>query len=160
PRGLVLFAHGSGSNHHSPRNAQVASALQRHGLATLRVSLLTADEARRDAQDASFRFDLDLLEERLMAALDWTARPGLGLEGLKRGLFGSSTGAAAALEVAAARPQEVAAVVSRGGRVDLAEEILPRVRAPTLFLVGARDAQVLELNRRALRQMRTLHVLS
>lgn len=95
-----------------------------------------------------------------MAALEWTARPGLGLEGLKRGLFGSSTGAAAALEVAAARPQDVAAVVSRGGRVDLAEEILPRVRAPTLFLVGARDAQVLELNRRALRQMRALHVLS
>lgn len=157
---LVIFAHGSGSNHLSPRNTQVAAALQRHGLATLRVSLLTPHEARRDAQDASFRFDLDLLEERLSAALDWCAKPDTGVSGLKRGLFGSSTGAAAALEVAADRPGEVAAVVSRGGRVDLAEEILPRVRAPTLFLVGARDAQVLELNRRALRQMNALHVLS
>src|SRR5690606_4303518 len=159
-RGLVIFAHGSGSNHLSPRNAQVAAALQRHRLATLRVSLLTPTESQQDARDASFRFDLDLLEERLGATLDWTAKPTSGLSGLKRGLFGSSTGAAAALEVAADRPGEVDAVVSRGGRVDLAEEVLPRVRAPTLFLVGARDSQVLELNRRALRQMRSLHVLS
>lgn len=159
-KALVIFAHGSGSNHLSPRNAQVASALQRHGLATLRVSLLTPHEARRDAQDASFRFDLDLLEERLGATLDWSATSTSGVAGLKRGLFGSSTGAAAALEVAADRPTEVGAVVSRGGRVDLAEEVLPRVRAPTLFLVGARDSQVLELNRRALRHMGALHVLS
>ncbi len=150
--GLVLFAHGSGSGRRSPRNRFVAESLQAAGLATLLFDLLTEEEERRERFTRHLRFDIDLLIGRLTAATDWAAdRP--ELQGRKIGLFGASTGAAAALGTAAARP-DVAAVVSRGGRPDLApESALQAVRAPTLFIVGGEDATVLELNRRTLERM-------
>ena len=145
---LVVFAHGSGSSRLSGRNRSVAVALQRHRLATLLFDLLTEPEAA----DPSNVFDIALLGDRLVQALDWVAqRPDLA--GLRIGLFGASTGAAAALVAAAARPGRVGAVVSRGGRPDLAANALARVSAPTLLIVGSADPQVLDLNRQALRAL-------
>jgi putative phosphoribosyl transferase len=146
--GVVLFAHGSGSSRHSPRNRLVAGALRRVGLATLLLDLLTPAEEERDRVTAELRFDVALLAERLIAATDLLlAEPATA--GLPLGLFGASTGAGAALIAAAERPETVAAVVSRGGRPDLAGDHLGRVRAPTLLIVGGRDQLVLELNRQA-----------
>lgn len=143
PRGLVLFVHGSGSSRHSTRNRYVASVLNRRGFSTLLFDLLTPQEDR----DTAARFDVPRLARRLDAAVQW-ARQQPALRDLPRGLFGASTGAAAALMVAAARPDEVDAVVSRGGRPDLADaSSLSRVQAPTLLIVGGADVQVLELNR-------------
>jgi dienelactone hydrolase len=148
-RGLVLFAHGSGSSRFSARNRAVASHLNRAGLATLLFDLLTADEELIDARTAELRFDIPLLAGRLTGTVDWADRQPI-LTGLPLGLFGASTGAAAALISAAERPQQVAAVVSRGGRPDLALPVLARVRAPTLLIVGGHDPEVLALNREAL----------
>jgi putative phosphoribosyl transferase len=146
--GVVLFAHGSGSSRHSPRNRLVAGALRRVGLATLLLDLLTPAEEERDRVTAELRFDVALLAERLIAATDLLlAEPATA--SLPVGLFGASTGAGAALITAAERPETVAAVVSRGGRPDLAGDHLGRVRAPTLLIVGGRDQLVLELNRQA-----------
>ncbi|MGD0816288.1 MAG: alpha/beta family hydrolase [Verrucomicrobiota bacterium] len=149
-RGIVLFAHGSGSGRHSPRNRFVAGALQEGGLATLLFDLLTADEEVVDLQTTRLRFDIALLAERLVYAIDWVSRrePELLI-----GLFGSSTGAGAALLAAAQRPERVASVVSRGGRPDLAGTALQQVQSPTLLIVGERDKQVIELNRSALEQL-------
>ncbi len=146
--GVVVFAHGSGSSRHSPRNRHVAAALGRARLATLLLDLLTADEERRDAVDGSLRFDVRLLAQRLTAAVDDVAQRA-ATHALPVGLFGASTGAAAALLSAVERPDVVRAVVSRGGRPDLAADALARVVAPTLLLVGARDTEVLGLNERA-----------
>lgn len=147
--GLVLFAHGSGSSRHSPRNRYVAQALHRSGLGTLLFDLLTpAEEMQRDTV-----FDVDLLADRLLAVTR-AMRHEPGVEHLRVGYFGASTGAAAALAAAAVPGSAVGAVVSRGGRPDLAGSRLPRVHAPTLLIVGGRDDVVLELNRRALRQLR------
>jgi putative phosphoribosyl transferase len=149
PRSLVLFAHGSGSSRFSERNRWVATVLQRHGQATLLFDLLREDEGF----DRRKVFDIDLLSGRVVQALDWAAgEPSLAA--LRCGLFGASTGAAAALCAAAARPGRVGAVVSRGGRPDLATVCLPQVAAPTLLVVGAADREVLELNRRAMRELR------
>ncbi|AJY28307.1 dienelactone hydrolase [Burkholderia thailandensis 34] len=144
--GIVVFAHGSGSSRLSPRNQEVAAVLQRAGLATLLFDLLTIEEQRRDAVTAEYRFAIAFLARRLVSALDWLhERPDVG--GLPVGLFGASTGAAAALIAANARGRAVRAVVSRGGRPDLAGDALPRVRVPTLLIVGERDDEVLRLNR-------------
>jgi putative phosphoribosyl transferase len=151
--GVVVFAHGSGSGRHSPRNRQVASTLNEAGFGTLLMDLLTAEEDEFDRVTGEHRFDIPLLADRLVAAIDWL-RGGEPAR-LSIGLFGASTGAAAALVAAAARADDVAAVVSRGGRPDLAGSALSRVRAPTLLIVGGADHQVLELNRRALKQLRT-----
>ncbi|MEV6846449.1 dienelactone hydrolase family protein [Actinoplanes sp. NPDC051411] len=154
-RGVVLFAHGSGSSRHSPRNRAVGGALNRHGLATLLVDLLTADEEVRDARTHDLRFDIGLLADRLAGIVD---RLGGAPETAGRpvGLFGASTGAAAALVAAAGRPGDIAAVVSRGGRPDLAGPALIQVTAPTLMLVGELDTAVRELNEQA-RTVMTAH---
>lgn len=158
PRGLVLFAHGSGSGRLSPRNRHVAATLHDFGLATLLFDLLTPDEAALDEENARFRFDIDLLARRLLQATDWAlGSPRLG--GLPLGYFGSSTGAAAALVAAARRPAVVEAIVSRGGRPDLAWASLGLVRAPTLLIVGGADRQVLELNHHAAGQLVAPHRL-
>lgn len=147
--GLVMFAHGSGSSRGSPRNRFVAEVLHQHRLATLLFDLLSEDEA----QDRSKVFDIPLLAQRLREALDWLCERG-GERGQRRvGLFGASTGAAAALQAAAELPGRVSALVSRGGRGDLAASFLPKVQAPTLLIVGGADAQVLELNRMSLRAL-------
>lgn len=152
--GMVVFAHGSGSSRASPRNRMVARALQRVGLGTLLMDLLSEQEEEREQQGALLRFDVRLLAERLAAASEWLEREP-GTRGIRIGYFGASTGAAAALIAAAARPEQVAAVVSRGGRPDLASaDELARVRAPTLLLVGGRDLEVLELNRQAFEHLR------
>jgi dienelactone hydrolase len=145
--GIVLFAHGSGSSRHSPRNRQVATRLNQAGLGTLLVDLLTPAEERLDLVTAGHRFDINLLARRLVGTIDWL-REGPGAS-LPIGLFGASTGAAAALVAAAARPEDVGAVVSRGGRPDLAGPALSHVRAPTLLIVGGADPVVLELNKEA-----------
>jgi len=144
--GLVVFVHGSGSSRFSPRNRFVAGLLNDGGLATLVFDLLTPAEHRIDEQTAELRFDIDLLARRTIGTIDWLG-PEPGVAGLRLGLFGASTGAAAALAAAAARPDRVAAVVSRGGRPDLAMPALPRVRAPTLLIVGGLDAPVIGMNR-------------
>jgi len=150
--GLVVFAHGSGSSRFSPRNRYVADVLHEAGIATLLFDLLTVQEEREDHLTAHLRFDIPLLAGRLISVLGWlTEEPRVA--GLRIGCFGASTGAAAALVAAARRPEHVAAVVSRGGRPDLAGEALGAVRAPTLFIVGGYDAAVLELNRAAMAQM-------
>ncbi len=154
--GLIVFAHGSGSSRHSPRNRQVAEQLNQGGLATLLMDLLTPGEEAVDARNATLRFDIALLAERVVRALDWLADDA-ATAGLPLGLFGASTGAAAALRAAAERPA-AAAVVSRGGRPDLAGEALARVSAPTLLIVGGHDQQVLELNRRALARLRSARI--
>ena len=151
-RGAVLFVHGSGSSRHSPRNRFVAGELQAAGLATVLADLLTAEEERRDARTAELRFDIRLLATRVVALTDWLA-DNKATAGLALGYFGASTGAAAALIGATARPDQVAAVVSRGGRPDLAGEHLPLVRQPTLLIVGGRDEAVIDLNRSAQQQL-------
>jgi putative phosphoribosyl transferase len=153
PAGIVLFAHGSGSSRHSQRNRYVAEILQAAGLATLLMDLLTAEEDTVDQVTREYRFDIDLLSERLSGAIGWTAARQDTL-GLPVGLFGASTGAAAALRAAAERPGIVRAVVSRGGRPDLAGGALARVQAPTLLIVGEADVQVIPLNESAQGQMR------
>lgn len=149
--GVVIFAHGSGSSRRSPRNRSVAQALRENGLATLLFDLLTEAEEREERDTANLRFDISLLAQRLVAATDWVLRPE-NLWDLPAGYFGSSTGAAAAL-VAAANDERVRAIVSRGGRPDLAGESLGRVRAPVLLIVGANDGQVIELNERARKRL-------
>jgi dienelactone hydrolase len=151
--GIVLFAHGSGSSRRSPRNRQVAARLNRNRLGTLLVDLLTPEEEQVDLATAEHRFDIDLLARRLVGAIDWLRRG--PAEALPIGLFGASTGAAAALVAAAARPGDVAAVVSRGGRPDLAGPALPQVRAPTLLIVGGADPVVRELNEQAFELLQT-----
>jgi pimeloyl-ACP methyl ester carboxylesterase len=151
--GLVLFAHGSGSSRFSPRNRFVAQALNAKGLATLLFDLLTAEESRIDQQTAQFRFDIALLAERLVQALDWTQSQA-ELKTLPIGLFGASTGAAAALIAAARRPDLVKAVVSRGGRPDLAGAALAQVKAPVLLIVGGEDFVVIELNQKACQKLK------
>ena len=150
--GLVLFAHGSGSSRHSPRNRHVADVLNRGAIATLLIDLLTEDEEVIDQRSAELRFDISLLVRRLIAITDWAgAQPGLKTLGI--GYFGASTGAAAALGAAAARPHAARAVVSRGGRPDLAGPALGQVLAPCLFIVGGNDSCVLGLNRAAIAQL-------
>jgi putative phosphoribosyl transferase len=152
PRGAVLFAHGSGSSRRSPRNRYVAGELNRAGLATVLADLLTREEERVDLRTAALRFDIDLLAVRVTALTDWvfSNEP---TAGLSVGLFGASTGAAAALIAAAARPILVQAVVSRGGRPDLADAHLHQVHQPTLLIVGQRDPVVIELNRQAMTKL-------
>jgi putative phosphoribosyl transferase len=149
--GVVLFAHGSGSGRHSPRNRYVARALREAGLATLLVDLLTAKEEEVDLRTRHLRFDIGLLAERLVGATDWLAQKA-NTQDLRVGYFGASTGAGAALVAAVERP-EVGAIVSRGGRPDLAGEALPRVAAPTLLIVGGEDHPVIDMNREALARM-------
>ncbi|MER6379606.1 dienelactone hydrolase family protein [Streptomyces sp. NPDC001250] len=157
-RAVVLFAHGSGSSRHSPRNQAVAAALREAALGTLLIDLLTAEEERRDVVTAEHRFDVALLGRRLVAAMEWLgARP--GTRGLPIILFGASTGAAAALRAAAEHPDHVLTVVSRGGRPDLAGDALPGVRAPVLLVVGGDDTQVLRLNQEAARQLQAPNTL-
>ena len=152
-RGIVLFAHGSGSSRFSQRNRWVASELQWGRLATLLIDLLTDEEASRDRLTGEFRFDIQLLARRVVNAVDWAARePATG--SLPIGLFGASTGAAAALFAAVRRPNDVRAVVSRGGRPDLAVSALPLVDAPTLLVVGENDPDVLALTREALSHLK------
>ncbi len=152
--GIVVFVHGSGSSRFSPRNRFVAEVLRTGGIGTLLTDLLTPQEERIDALTRQFRFNLDLLTERTVTILDWlVATDSIGERPM--GLFGSSTGAAAALRAAAVRPNLVAAVVSRGGRTDLADPFLDRVRAATLLVVGSRDIPVLRLNRGSLERLGT-----
>jgi pimeloyl-ACP methyl ester carboxylesterase len=152
-RGLVLFAHGSGSSRHSPRNRLIAQDLQDAGLATALIDLLTAREEQRDYLSGELRFNIPLLAVRVVALTDWVVEheptSGLGV-----GLFGASTGAAAALVAAAHRPDSVQAVVSRGGRPDLAGDFLRMVHQPTLLIVGGNDPEVIELNRKAMTELR------
>jgi putative phosphoribosyl transferase len=150
--GVVLFAHGSGSGRHSPRNRYVAVRLREAGLATLLVDLLTEDEETVDIHTAHLRFNIGLLADRLSGAIDWLARDPRTAN-LSVGLFGASTGAAAALVASVVRPDRVEAVVSRGGRPDLAGDALPTVRAPTLLIVGGDDDIVITLNQKALAQL-------
>ena len=157
-RGIVVFAHGSGSGRHSRRNRQVASALQTERLATLLVDLLTEDEASRDERTAELRFDIELLARRVVDAIDWIAREP-AIRDLTVGIFGASTGAAAALFAAVHRPGRVRAVVSRGGRPDLAAPVLAKVEAPTMLIVGGDDTDVLALNENAFAQLRCESVL-
>jgi dienelactone hydrolase len=151
-RGVVLFAHGSGSSRHSPRNRYVAGVLQEAGLATLLIDLLTAAEEQVDMRTRQLRFDIGMLAERLAGATDWL-QDNRDTRGLKVGYFGASTGGGAALVSAAARPAAVGAVVSRGGRPDLAGDALPAVRAPTLLIVGSNDTPVIGMNRDAMARM-------
>lgn len=151
-RGVVLFAHGSGSSRHSPRNRYVAEFLNEQMLGTLLVDLLTPEEERGDGTSADQRFNIELLTERLSTITDWLAGSPQ-VRGHQIGLFGASTGAAAALMTAAQRPEVVKAVVSRGGRPDLAPSAAPLVRAPTLLIVGGRDTNVLQMNREAMAHM-------
>jgi dienelactone hydrolase len=147
--GIVLFAHGSGSSRHSPRNKYVAQVLQKAGLATLLIDLLTEEEEKVDDYTAHLRFDIGLLAKRLAGATNWaTKNP--DTNNLIMGYFGASTGAAAALVAAVDCPDIIKAIVSRGGRPDLAGSMLPRVKAPTLLIVGGNDSQVIEMNEEAL----------
>jgi dienelactone hydrolase len=148
PAGVVVFAHGSGSGRHSPRNHFVADVLRAAGMQTLLLDLLTPGEEVVDLRTREYRFDIDLLSERVTAAVDWVAADGERFPG-SIGVFGASTGAAAALVAAARRPGDVAAVVSRGGRPDLAGHALAEVRAPTLLIIGGDDPTVIRLNREA-----------
>jgi putative phosphoribosyl transferase len=152
PQGIVLFAHGSGSSRFSPRNRFVAQAFQDEGLATLLMDLLTSKEEAIDLQTRQLRFDIGLLAGRLTETIDWLKKNPASTD-LPVGCFGASTGAAAALIAAAKRPTVVKAVVSRGGRPDLAGEALPQVKAPTLLIAGGLDQVVIELNRQALSRL-------
>jgi len=150
--GIVLFAHGSGSSRFSSRNRYVASALREGNLGTLLIDLLTPREEARDNVTAALRFDIGMLADRLVGTVEWIrAQP--GLSAMKIGLFGASTGGGAALVAAAARPKLIHAVVSRGGRPDLAGAALPRVKAPALLIVGGNDVPVIAMNRDAYDQM-------
>ena len=151
-KGLVLFAHGSGSSRHSPRNRHVADVLNRGAIGTVLIDLLTEEEEAVDLQTAELRFDIPLLGRRVAAITDWVGRQP-NLKNLGLGYFGASTGAAAALVAAAERPKIVQAVVSRGGRPDLAGPALRGVSAPTLFIVGGNDPVVLDLNYSAMAQL-------
>ncbi|MDQ4031462.1 MAG: alpha/beta hydrolase [Actinomycetota bacterium] len=151
PLGIVVFAHGSGSSRHSRRNRAVAEVLQRSGFATLLLDLLTEGEEQVDARTGHLRFDIGLLAGRVTAAVEQIKEQAV-VRGLPVGLFGASTGAAAAL-VAAAHDHSIRAVVSRGGRPDLAGDALRRVQAPTLLIIGSLDAQILDLNRQASLQL-------
>lgn len=151
--GVVLFAHGSGSSRFSARNKHVASVLQESGFATLLIDLLTPNEEERDRLSGEYRFDIGRLAERLMAAAEWLAGDD-ATASLRLSMFGASTGGGAALVAAAELPERVAAVVSRGGRPDLAGDALERVVAPTLLIVGGKDDVVLELNRAAMARLR------
>ncbi|MDG6222513.1 MAG: dienelactone hydrolase family protein [Candidatus Bathyarchaeota archaeon] len=152
-KGLVIFAHGSGSSRFSPRNNFVAQKLQSNGLATLLMDLLTQEEEKVDVKTRQFRFNIKLLSERLVGVLRWV-KSNESTKSLKVGYFGSSTGAAAAL-IAAALEKNVDAIVSRGGRTDLAGSYLPQVEAPTLLIVGSNDVAVLNLNIETLNQLKT-----
>jgi dienelactone hydrolase len=149
PKGFVLFAHGSGSSRHSTRNRFVAGELQEHGLGTLLIDLLTAEEEEIDRITAEFRFDIPLLARRLVGATQWLLQ-NPEMENLRIGYFGASTGAGAAMIAAAELEQTIGAIVSRGGRPDLAGEHLARVHSPTLLIVGGRDYPVISMNRSAL----------
>ncbi len=151
-KGLVLFAHGSGSSRRSPRNRHVAETLNRGAIGTVLIDLLTEKEESVDMETAELRFDIALLGRRVAAITDWIGHQP-GLKNLELGYFGASTGAAAALVAAAERPNLVKAVVSRGGRPDLAGSSLKRVLAPTLFIVGGEDTVVLGMNRSAMAQL-------
>jgi putative phosphoribosyl transferase len=151
-RGIVVFAHGSGSSRHSPRNRFVAGALREAGLATLLMDLLTSAEETEDMRTGALRFDIGLLARRLIGATDWLIQQP-ETHALPIGYFGASTGAGAALVAAAERPETIRAVVSRGGRPDLAGLMLAQVRAPTLLIVGGEDQPVIQMNRDAMRQM-------
>jgi putative phosphoribosyl transferase len=153
--GLVIFAHGSGSSRFSSRNRAVAEFLEDHGFATLLLDLLTPEEETVDRRTAQHRFDINRLAERVVVATDWASRH-YHAGGLPVGYFGASTGAAAALIAAAERPRVAQAVVSRGGRPDLAGDALPLVTAPALLIVGGDDAPVIDMNRSAMRRMRAL----
>lgn len=150
--GLVIFAHGSGSSRFSARNRAVARVLEDAGFGTLLLDLLTPREEALDERTREYRFDIALLGNRVIGAIDWV-RTRADLRALPLALFGASTGAAAALIAAAGRPDHVSAVVSRGGRPDLADGALPEVQAPTLLIVGGRDEAVIEMNRDAMRRM-------
>jgi pimeloyl-ACP methyl ester carboxylesterase len=152
PKGLVLFAHGSGSSRHSPRNRHVADVLNRGAIGTVLTDLLTEEEEAVDVQTAELRFDIPMLGRRVAEITDWIGRQPI-LKNLGLGYFGASTGAAAALVAAAERPKIVRAVVSRGGRPDLAGAALKGVQAPTLFIVGGDDTYVLGLNYSAMAQL-------
>jgi dienelactone hydrolase len=155
---IVVFAHGSGSNRFSARNQMVAQTLTRSGISTLLVDLLTPSEDSLDRQTQHLRFDIGLLAFRVTAAIDWLANnPATGA--LRTGLYGASTGAAAAIVAAAARPLRIGAVVSRGGRVDLAGQALSQLRAPTLMIAGGHDQPIVRLNRDAYAAMRTLKAM-
>ena len=153
--GVVLFAHGSGSGRHSPRNRYVAGVLREANLATLLIDLLTEDEEEVDLRTTRLRFDIGLLARRLVGATDWLVQ-NPDTEQLRIGYFGASTGAGAALVAAAERPDEVGAIVSRGGRPDLAGDALPLVKAPTLLIVGGNDEPVIGMNEEALALMRAV----
>ncbi len=157
--GIVLFAHGSGSSRYSPRNRYVARFLQRGGLGTLLLDLLTAAEEQVDLRTRHLRFDIGLLAGRLGEASDWLQQES-ATRRLPLGYFGASTGAAAALVAATKRPGEIAAIISRGGRPDLAGSALPFVQAPTLLIVGGEDRVVLDLNREALEELQCEKELS
>jgi len=154
--GLVIFAHGSGSSRHSSRNKFVASALNQCGLATLLFDLLTDDEEKIDVKTRELRFNIPMLAQRVAGTIDWCAQQS-PIGARRIGLFGASTGAAAALVAAADRPDTVHAVVSRGGRPDLADQALPNVKAPTLLIVGERDTTVIRMNRDASAHLNSLH---
>ena len=151
-RGIILFAHGSGSSRNSPRNQYVAQELNKAGFYTLLFDLLTPDEESIDQESRELRFNITFLAERLVDATQWVAQ-NLDIQNLKIGYFGASTGAAAALVAASQFPNAVGAVVSRGGRPDLAESSLANVQAPTLLIVGEKDAPVIEMNEQALAQL-------
>jgi dienelactone hydrolase len=149
-KGVVLFAHGSGSGRFSPRNQYVAKVLNQAGIATLLIDLLTKQEEEEDLQTGQFRFDINLLAQRLIGATEWL-RKNPRTKNLAFGYFGASTGAAAALISAAKLPEGIKAVVSRGGRPDLAWDYIPNVKSPTLFIVGGNDTVVIDLNKKALK---------
>ncbi len=151
-QGVVLFAHGSGSSRHSPRNQHVASVLHEGNIGTLLFDLLTVEEEEIDMQTRQLRFDIDLLADRLVGATDWLAHQE-SAQGLPFGYFGASTGAAAAMIAASQRPDVVDAVVSRGGRPDLAKSALPSVQSATLLIVGGDDTVVIDLNQQALERL-------
>jgi putative phosphoribosyl transferase len=153
PKGLVIFVHGSGSSHYSIRNQYVAQTLQDSGLATLLFDLLTVSEETIDLRTHHLRFDIDLLARRTAGVLEWLDLQPFAYE-LRRGLFGSSTGAAASLIAATELPEKVDAIVSRSGRPDLAEEVLANVQTPTLLIVGGDDEAVIDLNEQALAEMK------
>jgi dienelactone hydrolase len=156
---IVVFAHGSGSSRNSPRNRFVAGVLQKYGLGTFLFDLLTVKEESVDVVTGQLRFDIDFLASRLIGVIDWIVR-NKDTQGLNIGCFGASTGAAAALVAAAERPRSVKAVVSRGGRPDLAADYLARVKAPVLLIVGGLDTQVIDLNRLALERLHSARELT
>ncbi len=153
-KGIVVFAHGSGSSRFSPRNNYVAKLMNRKGIATLLIDLLTEEEEALDEYSREYRFDISLLSERLIDSSDWLKKNAV-TEKLAIGYFGASTGAAAALVAAAKLPKTTKAVVSRGGRPDLAMEYLSEVEAPTLLIVGGDDLEVIELNKKALKALKS-----